>query len=169
MSGSRPPFAEAGLTGHTGSNGGDTIRDTRAVPAPTTVGADTVLYSLGSAGFTPSHPDTGPLALMCHALGDETRIRIVAWLSHGELCVCHLEKALGLRQPSVSRQLGVLRAAGIVASHRRGSWVYYSLAAQANAEAAMMLGALVKSFGEVSEARAEHATLRRSYGSEACA
>ena len=28
------------------------------------------------------------------ALGDETRLRIVALLSHGELCVCHLEEAL---------------------------------------------------------------------------
>ena len=32
------------------------------------------------------------------ALGDETRLRIVALLSHGELCVCHLESALGLTQ-----------------------------------------------------------------------
>ena len=31
-----------------------------------------------------------------NALADETRLRIVALLSHGELCVCHLEEALGL-------------------------------------------------------------------------
>ena len=34
------------------------------------------------------------------ALGDENRLRIVALLSHGELCVCHLEAALGLPQPT---------------------------------------------------------------------
>ena len=34
------------------------------------------------------------------ALGDDTRLRIVALLSHGELCVCHVQDALGLTQPN---------------------------------------------------------------------
>jgi ArsR family transcriptional regulator len=52
------------------------------------------------------------------ALGDETRIRIVALLAHGELCVCHLDKALDLGQPNASRQLSILKHAGIVESRR---------------------------------------------------
>ena len=77
------------------------------------------------------------------ALGDETRLRIVALLSHGELCVCHFESALGLSQPNASRQLGVLRSAGIVDSRREGSWVYYRLAPQLDEFCKQQLKALV--------------------------
>ncbi len=62
------------------------------------------------------------------ALGDETRVRLVALLSHGELCVCHLVSALDLPQSTVSRQLTVLRRAGIVTTRREGTWMHYSLA-----------------------------------------
>ncbi len=44
-----------------------------------------------------------PLTRLFRALADETRLRIVALLAHGELCVCHLETALELSQPNVSR------------------------------------------------------------------
>ena len=54
------------------------------------------------------------MARLFKALGDETRLRIVALLSHGELCVCHIEAALTLTQPTASRHLGVLRATGVV-------------------------------------------------------
>jgi len=105
-----------------------------------------------------------PLARILRALGDETRLRIVAWLSHGELCVCHLEKALELSQPNVSRQLGVLRAAGVVESRRDGTWMYYSLVAQEQPAVAAMLDSLVKSFGDERALRAEHLKLRKSCG-----
>src|SRR5687768_2952490 len=36
-------------------------------------------------------PDVRPVSRLFKALGDETRVRIVALLSHGELCVCHVE------------------------------------------------------------------------------
>jgi ArsR family transcriptional regulator len=105
-----------------------------------------------------------PLARVLRALGDETRLRIVAWLSHGELCVCHLEKALELSQPNISRQLGVLRAAGIVESRRVGTWVYYALVAQEHPAVAATLGSLVKTFADERALRAEHLRLRRSCG-----
>src|ERR1051325_5215410 len=57
--------------------------------------------------------DVRPLTRLFRALGDETRLRIVALLSHGELCVCHLESALELNQSTASRHLGILRAAGV--------------------------------------------------------
>ena len=49
--------------------------------------------------------DVRPVSRLFKALGDETRLRIVALLSHGELCVCHIQEALGLSQPNVSRQV----------------------------------------------------------------
>ena len=49
--------------------------------------------------------DVRSFSRLFKALGDETRLRIVALLSHGELCVCHVEEALRLSQPKVSRHL----------------------------------------------------------------
>jgi ArsR family transcriptional regulator len=109
-----------------------------------------------------------PLTKLFRALGDETRLRIVALLSHGELCVCHIEKALDLPQPNVSRQLGILRAAGVVDARREGTWVYYALAPQEHAAVDVMLGVLVKSFGAERAIRADHAKLRKSCGPDAC-
>ena len=116
----------------------------------------------------PSQFGVRQLTKLFRALGDETRVRIVALLSHGELCVCHIEKALELSQPNVSRQLGILRAAGVVDSRREGTWVYYSLAAQEHAAVEAMLGALARSFGAERAIRADHAKLRKSCGPDAC-
>lgn len=62
------------------------------------------------------------------ALAHETRLRILTLLAARQLCVCHLEVALGLSQVAVSRHLSVLRAAGLVESQRQGLWVHYRLA-----------------------------------------
>ena len=62
------------------------------------------------------------------ALADPTRRRILALLqAEGERCVCVLYETLDLPQPKVSRHLGVLRAAGIVATRREGLWIHYRL------------------------------------------
>jgi len=112
--------------------------------------------------------DVRPLTKLFRALGDETRVRIVALLSHGELCVCHVEKALELSQPNVSRQLGILRMAGIVDARRDGTWVYYKLAEQENEAVREMLDTLAKTFGAERAIRADHAKLRKSCGPDAC-
>jgi ArsR family transcriptional regulator len=115
-----------------------------------------------------AHEGIGALSDLFHALGDERRLRMVALLSHGELCVCHLEKALELSQPDVSRQLGILRAAGIVESRREGSWMYYSLAPQEHAKVKAMLDHVVGTFGAEKTIRADHGKLRKSCGPDAC-
>ncbi|HKC10509.1 MAG TPA: metalloregulator ArsR/SmtB family transcription factor [Vicinamibacteria bacterium] len=112
--------------------------------------------------------DVGPLARLFKSLGEETRLQIVAILSHGELCVCHLEEALRLAQPSVSRHLGTLRAAGVVESRRQGSWVYYRLARQADPDCEQHLKTLVRSFGKRSVLRKDLSRLLRLRGPESC-
>jgi ArsR family transcriptional regulator len=62
------------------------------------------------------------------ALSDETRLRILALLTNGELCVCDLMAVLDLPQSTVSRHLAYLRHAGLVEDRRRGVWMYYRLA-----------------------------------------
>lgn len=108
------------------------------------------------------------LTRVFRALGDETRLRMVALLAHGELCVCHVERALELSQPTVSRQLGVLRMAGLVEARREGSWMYYALAPQDQAAVRAVMAQLIELFGAARAIRADHAKLRRACGPDAC-
>lgn len=62
------------------------------------------------------------------ALADANRLRIVALLMKGERCGCEIQVALGLTQPNVSRHLGYLKNAGLIADERRGQRVFYRLA-----------------------------------------
>jgi ArsR family transcriptional regulator len=76
-----------------------------------------------------TEPDLRAVTKLFKALADETRVRIVALLGPGELCVCELQEVLDLPQPTVSRHLALLRAAGLVQDRREGNWVYYRLRA----------------------------------------
>ncbi len=61
------------------------------------------------------------------ALGDNTRLRILALLFSGELCVCDITETLNLPQSTVSRHLSYLRNAGLVKSCRKQKWMHYRL------------------------------------------
>ena len=76
---------------------------------------------------TSTLPDTAHAARWFHALSDETRLEIVAMLSHGERCVCELQAALGAAQSRLSFHLKALKDAGLVTDCREGRWVYYAL------------------------------------------
>src|SRR5918994_1516846 len=71
----------------------------------------------------------GELVKVYKALADETRLRILALLKDGEVCVCHIHGGLRMPQPTVSRHLAYLRKAGLVEARRQGVWMYYRLAA----------------------------------------
>ena len=64
------------------------------------------------------------------AVGEETRLRIVALLRHGELTVTDLTDILGQSQPRISRHLKLLADAGIVDKHREGTWAFFDLASE---------------------------------------
>jgi ArsR family transcriptional regulator len=109
-----------------------------------------------------------PVSRFFRALGDDTRLRIIALLAQGELCVCHLQEALRLSQPNVSRQLAVLRAAGIVEDRRDGHWVYYRLLSQRDPDCERHLRALVRSFADRDVLRREVEKLLKIRGPGAC-
>jgi ArsR family transcriptional regulator len=109
-----------------------------------------------------------PLSRLFRALGDETRLRIVALLAHGELCVCHLESALDLNQSTASRQLGILKSAGVVDSRRDGTWMYYSITAQEHETVSRALDVLTRTFGAEAALKRDHAKLRKSCGPNQC-
>ncbi len=61
-------------------------------------------------------------------LANEERLLLLCQLSQGECCVSELEEKLGIRQPTLSQQLGVLRNDGVVGTRRQGKQIYYSVA-----------------------------------------
>ncbi|MEM8771587.1 MAG: metalloregulator ArsR/SmtB family transcription factor [Pseudomonadota bacterium] len=65
------------------------------------------------------------------AIGEETRLRIMAILVQGELTVSELTQILGQSQPRVSRHLKILTDAGLIERHREGAWMFYRIAADA--------------------------------------
>ena len=65
------------------------------------------------------------------ALGDETRLRLLAQLHAGEQCVCDLTDELEASQSRLSFHLKILKDAGLVTDRRDGRWVYYAINASA--------------------------------------
>jgi ArsR family transcriptional regulator len=82
------------------------------------------------------------VAPLLKALGDPVRLRLMSLIaSHpgGEACVCDLNDAFDLSQPTISHHLKVLHEAGLVDRDKRGVWAYY----RARTEALASLGALI--------------------------
>lgn len=61
------------------------------------------------------------------ALSDPNRVRIAKMLQHKLMCVCEIQKALGISQSSVSKHLKILEEAGFVDYQKDGLWVNYYL------------------------------------------
>ncbi len=77
------------------------------------------------------------------ALSDPNRVRIVKMLQQRMMCVCELQAALGLAQPTVSKHLKVLEEAGLVSRKKDGLWVNYAVSDGSRSPyAASMLGNL---------------------------
>ena len=69
--------------------------------------------------------DTDFFSALNHTL---RRQALLSLLERGPLCVCHLTERLGASQPTISRQMAILREKGLVGSFRKGQWIYYDLA-----------------------------------------
>lgn len=61
------------------------------------------------------------------AIGEETRLKIISYLTQDSFCVCELVELLQMSQPSISQHLKRLREVEIVLEERRGKWNFYSL------------------------------------------
>jgi ArsR family transcriptional regulator len=77
------------------------------------------------------------------ALADPVRLRLMSLVASrpgGEACVCDLNDAFDLSQPTISHHLKVLHEAGLVDRDKRGVWVYYRVRPQALASLAALIG-----------------------------
>jgi ArsR family transcriptional regulator len=96
-------------------------------------------------GALPDARDLGAFAEVMRVLGDETRLRLLRALGDRSLCVGDLAQAIGASQPLVSHHLKALKHAGLVACHKEGPWVYYSV--RADSFVRLGLGALRQAGG----------------------
>ena len=61
-------------------------------------------------------------------MANQDRLLLLCHLIDAERNVSELEEVTGVRQPTLSQQLGVLREEGLVGTRREGKYIYYSLA-----------------------------------------
>ena len=125
----------------------------------TTTDTTTSETARASLPLTVRDPDCGP-SIEAHAIGTEAagvvaatlkalaeplRLRMLSFLATapgGEACVCDLAELTDVSQPTVSHHLKVLRDVGVLASERRGTWVWYRVTPGYKAA----IGTLLESF-----------------------
>jgi len=77
------------------------------------------------------------------ALADPVRLRLLSLVAaqvDGEACVCDLNDAFDLSQPTISHHLKQLHSAGLLDREKRGVWVYYRVNPTALGDLAALLG-----------------------------
>jgi ArsR family transcriptional regulator len=89
-----------------------------------------------------SQAQADQVAPLFKALADPVRLRLMSLVaSHtgGEACVCDLNDAFDLSQPTISHHLKVLHDAGLLEREKRGVWAYYRIRAEALASVAALV------------------------------
>ncbi len=90
-----------------------------------------------------SADEAGRIAPLLKALADPVRLRLlslVASYADQEACVCDLNDAFELSQPTISHHLKVLHEVGLLDRSKRGVWVYYRVRSEALADLGALLG-----------------------------
>ena len=85
------------------------------------------------------HRAAGEATAMLRVLANEDRLLLLCQLTQGETCVGELEASLGIRQPTLSQQLAILRSEEIVSTRREGKNIFYQISDE---QAAALLSTL---------------------------
>jgi ArsR family transcriptional regulator, arsenate/arsenite/antimonite-responsive transcriptional repressor len=83
------------------------------------------------------------IAPLLKALADPVRLRLMSLVASrpgSEACVCDLNEAFDLSQPTISHHLKILHDAGLLDRDKRGVWVYYHARTQALASLGALIG-----------------------------
>jgi ArsR family transcriptional regulator, arsenate/arsenite/antimonite-responsive transcriptional repressor len=89
-----------------------------------------------------SQAQADQIAPLLKALADPVRLRLISLVaSHpgGEACVCDLNDAFDLSQPTISHHLKVLHDAGLLDREKRGVWAYYRIRIETLASVAALV------------------------------
>ncbi len=101
------------------------------------------------------------LVRIYECLCDRTRLRLLALLGGGPLCVCHLQEILGEPQVKVSKHLAYLKERGLVECAREGNWIVYALPAEPSRKLVANLACLQDCVGEDPQFRRDAAKLAK--------
>lgn len=101
-------------------------------------------------------------------LADQTRLRILNLLIHGELCVCDIQYVLESPQPNVSRHLIYLRNSGLVRDRREGARMYYRLAQPNERIHKLLFGFLRDVFGSSEVLEEDSRKLKKAIKTGSC-
>ena len=96
------------------------------------------------SGVESSDSDYERTAVVGRALADPKRLCVLESLAVGELSVSELAGRVACQVPNMSQHLAVLRAAGLVATRREGSTVFYRLADPRVLEAYALLQSIAR-------------------------
>lgn len=107
-----------------------------------------------------------PACSLFRAFADPIRLRLLALLQDGELCVGDLVEVLRAPQPTISRHLACLRSAGLVRSREEGTWRFYRLARPGGSLHRKLLACLKGCLREMPEVRRDAARAARRAGRE---
>lgn len=102
------------------------------------------------------------------ALSDETRLRILSLVWDSELCVCEIEKSLGLTQSNASRHLTLLKNAGILSSSKRAQWAYYRLSDKFKSENSLLWEYLQQKLKDMPTYESDSENCRRCREQDLC-
>jgi ArsR family transcriptional regulator len=83
------------------------------------------------------------IAPLLKAIADPVRLRLLSLVAAhdgGEACVCDLNDAFDLSQPTISHHLKVLHESGLLERSKRGVWVYYRVHREALTDLAALIG-----------------------------
>jgi DNA-binding transcriptional ArsR family regulator len=86
---------------------------------------------LSSDSLKELRSSAGKACALLKTMANEDRLMLLCHLVDSELNVGELEQRTGIRQPTLSQQLGVLRDEGLVATRREGKFIFYKLASPA--------------------------------------
>lgn len=89
------------------------------------------------------------LETMFLALGEKTRLRLLALMATGPVPVGFLADQLNASQPKVSRHLAYLRNAGMVTTTRDGKWIYYGIKYPRDASQRRLFESLITSIAGI--------------------
>lgn len=90
-------------------------------------------------------------ALYFKALADENRLKILWFLTRGELCACNIQEQLSISQSTLSHHMKILVDCGAVLARKEGKWTYYRIDSEAHLMGSAFLLQMAK-LGEESKA-----------------
>ena len=93
------------------------------------------------------------------ALADNTRLRLLNLMRHGEVCVCFFAETLGTNNPKISRHLSYLKRASLVTGRRDGKWMHYKINQPTDKNASEVFAATMKMLEKDKQMKADRERL----------